>query len=204
MAESFISKGRPGLSFLALDAEGLGRLSDNLLKLPQGGDMIAVDPLAIKGQEVKSFNIARIDNVIQYTAIDLAGLETVDLIFTVEQKGIRIKINRDIPHDYHTNDATPLRLLFDPSVTPPSPMGRLKGPVNYSSLFFFIFLIMEACWFVQKGPLHGCLVLGRVMKNNWGKIYLNGPIVITGITPMKCSLQCARVGNRFMTGRIRM
>lgn len=120
-------KDRPGISFLALDDNGLGRLSRNLLKLPQGGDLVAIDPIAVNNQEVKSFKFSHDENIVQYKGINIADKETVDLIFTVEDKGIKIKINRDIPHDYHTNEATPFRLLFDPSVTPPSPMGRLKA-----------------------------------------------------------------------------
>ena len=130
---------RPGISFLGLDNEGLGRLSRNLLKLPQGGDLVAIEPITADDQEVKSFTFSHRENVIQYKGINLANVETVDLIFAIEDKGIKIKINRDIPHDYHTNEATPLRLLFDPSVTPPSPMGRLKasGELQFPVLLHF-------------------------------------------------------------------
>jgi hypothetical protein len=115
---------RPGMSFLALDAAGLGRLSRNLLKVPQGIDSVAREGPGTIGPV---FKISRTDNVFRYTGIRLGSLETEDLVIKVEPQGLRIEIDRTIPRDYETAEASPLRMLFEPAVTPPSPLGRLKA-----------------------------------------------------------------------------
>jgi hypothetical protein len=135
---------RPGVSFLALDAAGSGRLSRNLLRPPQGVDLVAREgPDAAR----PVFKISRAGDVFRYTDIRLGGLETLDLVFTVKPDRLRVAIDRTIPHDYETAEASPLRMLFDPEATPPSPLGRLKarGELQFPVLLHF--------------PDHGSLLL---------------------------------------------
>ncbi len=118
----------PGISFLCLDQSGSGRLDRNLLKLPRGADMVAKSWKSAFSAGDASFDVVQQGNVVQYTHISLGNLETDDLTFTVEPKGLRITVNRRVPNGFLAVDVSPLRLLFDASVTPPGPMGALKAP----------------------------------------------------------------------------
>jgi hypothetical protein len=117
---------RPGITFLSLDATGSGRLAKNLLKAPQGADMIAAGWDEQASSADSSFTISRAGNVVRYAGIRMGDMETDDLAFTVESKGLRVSIVRHIPAGYIATEVSPLRMLFDAAITPPSPMGRLK------------------------------------------------------------------------------
>ena len=118
---------RPGMTFLSLDASGSGRLDRNLLKAPQGADLV------FKGwdQEVSaadvSFIVSRSGDTVRYSGIRVGSLETDSLAFTVLPRGMRVVVDRTVPQSYLATEASPLRMLFDAAVTPASPMGRLRS-----------------------------------------------------------------------------
>ncbi len=118
---------RPGISYLALDSTGSGRLAKNLLKLPQGASISAVGWNDEANSSTASFTVTRSGATVRYLNVRLAGLETDDLIFTVEPRGLTVSIERRIPVGYIAVDTSPLQILFNAAVTPPSPMGRLKS-----------------------------------------------------------------------------
>jgi hypothetical protein len=118
---------RPGISFLSIDQSGSGRLSRSLLKPDDGVDMNAADWRESSASSDASFYVSCKGNTLQYAGIKLGSLETGSLSFIVDPKSFRIIINRDVPHAYLALDSTPLRMMFDASVTPPSPMGQLVG-----------------------------------------------------------------------------
>jgi hypothetical protein len=118
---------RPVLSYLALDATGAGHLARNLLKPPRGGDSAADGWDQQANSAGASFTVSRRGNVLRYEGVQLGDLEALSLTFTVEPKAIRIGLDRAVPATYLSRFSSPLRLLFNAGVTPPSPMGRLAG-----------------------------------------------------------------------------
>jgi len=118
---------RPVLSWLAVDATGQGRLERNLLK-PRGGDSAVEGWDEAATSADASFKVSRRGNAVRYEGVTLGDLETVDLTFTVEARAIHIAVERRVPTTYLSGaGSSPLRLLFNAGVTPPSPMGRLAG-----------------------------------------------------------------------------
>ena len=78
-------------------------------------------------------------NVVRYSDIKLGDGETDSLAFTVEPKTIRVVIEREIPHDYKASEASPLRAMFDATVTPVSPLGPIAalGKLRFPVLLHF-------------------------------------------------------------------
>lgn len=107
----------PTMTYLSVDAVGSGRHGRNLLKEPVGAGPTASS----------SVTASVAGNVVRYADIGLLDRETDALTYTVEPKRIGLVIDRDIAREYDVADATPLRLLFDATVTPVSPLGRIDG-----------------------------------------------------------------------------
>ena len=63
----------------------------------------------------------------RYADIKLGSHETDSLSFTIEPKAIGLVIDRDIPQEYQASEVSPFRMVFDATVTPASPLGRLSG-----------------------------------------------------------------------------
>jgi len=143
------SLARPQMTFLSVDATGNGRHPSNLLKSAAGaGPMFVVPPghhvpmvvvggIPPKGGTTSASGMppkggttsaTSAGNVVRYSGIKLGDAETDALEFTVGPKTIRVVIQREIPHDYTAAESSPLRVMFDATVTPASPLGRLAGP----------------------------------------------------------------------------
>ncbi|MGA2656693.1 MAG: hypothetical protein ABSH34_04140 [Verrucomicrobiota bacterium] len=118
---------RPTLRFLSLDASGNGKHVKNLLKTPRGADLVAAGWSEPAASPEASFLVSRSSNMVRYAGVRLGDWETMDLTWTVLAKGLRVAIDRTVPSDYLASAASPLRMLFDAAVTPPSPLGRLKS-----------------------------------------------------------------------------
>lgn len=123
----------PRMIFLSVDGAGAGRHPRNLLKNPTGGG-----PLAPSRPRC---TVTVAGNVVRYTDIKLGDGETSALRFTVTPNGIGLVIERDIARDYDAAAASPFGLLFDATVTPVSPLGRLqpgeKGVLRFPVLLHF-------------------------------------------------------------------
>ena len=120
------SRSEPKMTFLSVDGLGKGSHSRNLLKSPVGGGCAAAAANALPAAGEAKGTAAIAGNVVQYADIHLGDLETDSLCFTVGPKSINVTIERNISKDYNAPEATPFRLLFDATVTPASPLGRLK------------------------------------------------------------------------------
>ena len=130
---------QPLMIFLSVDSTGENRHSQNLLKEPiscgpalsVSGDSAPVTDLACQ--------VAMTGNGVRYTNIKLGDFETDSLCFTVEPKTIRIEIEREIPKEYEASTSSPLRMMFDATVTPVSPLGRLSelGKLRFPVLLHF-------------------------------------------------------------------
>jgi hypothetical protein len=127
------------MTYLSVDSTGENRHGKNLLKEPVAcGPVVAASDtrctVARPGcdVEVKS-------NQVSYSNIKLGDFETDTLRFIVEPKSIKIRIDREIPNDYAAAIASPLRMLFDATVTPASPLGRLSelGKLKFPVLLHF-------------------------------------------------------------------
>jgi hypothetical protein len=130
---------KPVMTFLSVDSTGENRHQRNLLKEPAacgpavsvvGDSSVATDlacPAVVTG------------NVVRYADLKLAGVETESLCFKVEPKAIKVEIDREIPKDYEAPASSPLRLMFDATVTPASPLGRLSelGKLRFPVLLHF-------------------------------------------------------------------
>ncbi|MBI2299998.1 MAG: hypothetical protein HYU66_13835 [Armatimonadetes bacterium] len=129
---------RPSIAFLALDAFGQGKLDRNLLK-GRGGDLVGGTWEAAVGSSEAPFTISRRGHALSYKGIRLGALETVDWRFTVLPRGLKLAIDRKVADTHLSTDSSPLRLLFDAAVTPPSPMGRLarRGAMAFPVLLHF-------------------------------------------------------------------
>ncbi len=120
------SRSEPKMTFLSVDATGNGNHSSNLLKSPIGcgpataGANVFVAPTGVKCT-------ATIDrNVVSYSSIQLGADETDAISFTIQPRSIGIMIDRNILQDYDAPDASPLRFMFDATVTPASPLGLVR------------------------------------------------------------------------------
>jgi hypothetical protein len=128
---------RPAVVFLSLDASGQGHHSRNLLKAPQGIDLLASGWEGQATSADASFTVSRVGNKVVYSGIRLGDLETVDLAFTANPRTLHIALDRTVPREYMKAASSPLRMLFDGRTTPVSPMGRLK---SRAELAFPVFL----------------------------------------------------------------
>ena len=117
----------PTMTFLSVDATGTSRHPRNLLKAPIGGGPEVSTPLGTCTSLEAPCAISRTGNVVRYTDIKLGSWETDSLRFTIEDKSIGIVIERNIPQDYGAVQASPLRVMFDATITPVSPLGQLQG-----------------------------------------------------------------------------
>lgn len=195
------SRTEPKMTFLSVDGIGSGKHTRNLLKSPVGGGSAAaaanVPPPAKKPQCTVSIT----GNVVRYSNIKLGDLETDSLCFTVGPKSMSVVIDRDIPKDYVAPDATPLRFLFDATVTPASPLGQLKegdpGTLQFPVLLHFpdwgSLLVRakeqgsnRAGWHFSLLRDHTPIQLGAVAK--WRKM-----------TPEERK-KVEKVGNRYLLG----
>jgi len=130
---------KPLMTFLSVDSIGESRHRQNLLKEPIGcgpavsvsGDSCTITNLvcqvAVKG------------NVVRYSNIRLGDFETDSLCYTVDPRAIKVEIERAIPRDYDAWNCSPFRLMFDATVTPVSPLGRLSelGKLRFPVLLHF-------------------------------------------------------------------
>lgn len=138
---------RPSVRRFSLDGAGSGKHTKNLLKGTRGIDAV----VRTWNDEIlsadASFVVSRSGNTVRYEGIQLGSWETLDLTYTVHPKGLHIAIDRRVPTDYLTEESSPLRMLWDPKVTPLSPLGRLKSPgeLRFPVVFHF--------------PDHGTLVV---------------------------------------------
>jgi hypothetical protein len=120
------SLAKPEMTFLSVDAVGTGRHPSNLLKSPVGaGPTSSASDGAAAISPKCAVSLA--GNVVRYGDIKIGDGETNGLAFTVEPKTIRVVIQREIPHDYEASESSPLRVMFDATVTPASPLGRIAG-----------------------------------------------------------------------------
>jgi hypothetical protein len=130
---------RPSIRWFSVDGSGRGKHAKNLLKGPQGIDLVAKGWNEEASSADASFVVSRSGNTVRYSGIRLGTLETVDVGYTVEPKGLHVAIDRHVPAEYLTDESSPLRMLWDVSVTPATPMGRLKalGELSFPVLLHF-------------------------------------------------------------------
>ena len=122
------SRHTPAMTFLSVDATGESRHKQNLLKESIAwGPVVAIATNSSTGTDLPC-EVAVKGNVVRYWNIRLGDFETDSLAFTVEPKALKVKIEREIPQDYEAVIASPLRMMFDATVTPVSPLGRLSEP----------------------------------------------------------------------------
>src|SRR5579864_9154004 len=120
------SRVQPKMTCLSVDAVGTGRVQRNLLKLPVG----AAPELDGAHGETNSLtgSAVREGNKIQYPPVKLADGSQVSLEVTVEPKRIRLGIDQ-VPADNGQLASTPTpslwTMMFDATVTPASPLGRI-------------------------------------------------------------------------------
>ena len=120
---------RPCVRWFSLDGLGGGNHAKNLLKGTAGFDAVANGWNQTASSVGASFAVSRTGSTVRYSGIQLGKLETLDLTYTIQPKGLRINIDRQVPAEYRSMVASsPLRMTWDPTVTPPSPLGRLKTP----------------------------------------------------------------------------
>lgn len=131
----------PAMTFLSVDATGAGRLSRNLLQTSIGGGPALLTSTNIYARLDLPCTLSRAGNVVRYAGVKLGPWETDSYCFTIEPKAIGLVIERDVPQDYEASQASPLRLMFDATVTPVSPLGRLKpgepGKLRFPLLLHF-------------------------------------------------------------------
>jgi hypothetical protein len=131
----------PALTFLSVDATGTGRHSRNLLKAPIGGGPAVSTATGACALLETPCAFSRAGNVVRYAGVKLGQWETDSYCFTIEPKTIGLVIERDVPQDYDVSQASPLRMVFDATVTPVSPLGRLKqgelGRLQFPLLLHF-------------------------------------------------------------------
>ena len=122
------SRHTPAMTFLSVDATGESRHKQNLLKESIAwGPVVAIATNSSTATDLPC-EVAVKGNVVRYWNIRLGDFETDSLAFTVEPKALKVKIEREIPQDYEAVIASPLRMMFDATVTPVSPLGRLSEP----------------------------------------------------------------------------
>lgn len=131
----------PTMTFLSVDATGTSRHSRNLLRAPIGGGPAVSTPLGACTSLEAPCAFSRAGNVVRYADVKLGDWETDSLCFTIEPKAIGLVIDRDIPRDYDASQASSLRVVFDATVTPVSPLGRLNpgelGKLQFPLLLHF-------------------------------------------------------------------
>ncbi len=135
------SQSEPKMTFLSVDATGEGRHSRNLLKSPVGvGPVVAGRDVLAASTGIKCTTTIE-GNRVRYSGIKLGDLETDAICFTVGPKSIGVKIDRDILQDYAVSGVSPLRFMFDATVTPAAPLGRVKagelGTLQFPVLLHF-------------------------------------------------------------------
>lgn len=131
----------PTMTFLSVDATGTVRHSRNLLKAPIGGGPAVSTPTGACVSLETPCVFTRSGNVVRYAGVKLGQWETDSYCFTIKPKQIDMVIDRDVPQDYQASLASPLRVVFDATVTPVSPLGRLKqgelGKLRFPLLLHF-------------------------------------------------------------------
>ena len=129
------------MTFLSVDATGEGRHSSNLLKSPVGGGPATAGADALAASTGIKCTATIVGNVVRYSGIKLGNSETDAIGFTVGPKTIGVTIDRDISQDYDASAVSPLRLIFDATVTPAAPLGRIKagelGTLQFPVLLHF-------------------------------------------------------------------
>ena len=135
------SQSEPKMTFLSVDVTGKGRHSGNLLKSPVGcAPAISAIPALIAPQGLK-FAVTTDGNVVRYSGIKLCDSETDVISFSIDPKSIKITIDRDIRKEYDASDVSPLRFIFDATVTPVSPLGLVRegelGKLQFPVLLHF-------------------------------------------------------------------
>ena len=130
---------RPSIRWFSVDGSGTGKHTRNLLKKPQGIDLVAKGWNEETSSADASFVVSRSGNTVRYSGIRLGSLEMADVAYTVHPKGLHVAIDRHVPAAYLTDESSPLRMLWDLSVTPATPMGRLhaRGELSFPVLLHF-------------------------------------------------------------------
>lgn len=124
------SRVQPIMTFLSVDAVGTGRVQRNLLKMPVG----AAPELGGAQNETNTLtgSAVREGNKIQYPPVKLADGSQVSLEVTVEPKCIRLAIDQ-VPAG-STPTPSLWTMMFDATVTPASPLGRIVPDPAAASL----------------------------------------------------------------------
>ena len=130
---------RPSIRWFSVDGSGGGKHTKNLLKGTQGIDLVAKGWNEETSSAEASFIVSRSGNTVRYSGIRLGNLETADWAFTVGPRNLHVVMDRHVPAEYLTDESSPLRMLWDLSVTPATPMGRLKalGELSFPVLLHF-------------------------------------------------------------------
>lgn len=135
------SRCEPRMTFLSVDATGEGRHARNLLKSPLGGSPALAGTNTLTASTGIKSTATIVGNTVCYSGIKLGDMETDTIRFTVGPKSISVRIDRDILRDYSASEASPLRFVFDSTVTPASPLGRLNegelGTLQFPVLLHF-------------------------------------------------------------------
>jgi hypothetical protein len=131
----------PTMTFLSVDATGTSRHSRNLLEASIGGGPSVTTPTGVCSLLETPCVFSRTGNVVRYAGVKLGQWETDSYRYTIKPKEIDMVIDRDVPQDYDASQASPLRVMFDATVTPVSPLGRVKqgelGKMQFPLLLHF-------------------------------------------------------------------
>ncbi len=130
---------RPLMTCLSVDSTGESRHRQNLLKAP-----LACGPAVFGAGDTSADNGLACDavvtgNVVRYPRVKLGEFETDTLTFAVDVREIKVEIEREISEGAVTARVSPLRMMFDATVTPVSPLGRLRelGKLQFPVLLHF-------------------------------------------------------------------
>lgn len=115
----------PRMTYLSVDGTGLNRHSRNLLKAPFGGRPVVSEGVSAALRPKAACKVSAAGNTIRYSPVALGACESDLLTFTVHERSIDVSIERDIARECKAGDDSPWAFMFDVTVTPASPLGRL-------------------------------------------------------------------------------
>lgn len=134
--------GRPGVSFLSVDAAGNGTHDRNFLDDERGIDLFETGSSRQLAAPNVLFKLTRSGNVISYADIGIplaGGTATIlgDLTFTVEPKGLKVAFDGSTPSGL---TGLSLRALFDVGRVVATPLGRTvkPGTLQFPVLFHLV------------------------------------------------------------------